>query len=169
MDYALGAQPGPGVFVFAACTDDIQRVNLDLMKMGKGPLYSFYVPYHVSIMEIPFSAARAALLHDTTIAPKGPIVVEVVATAKRDLHAGDTIDCLGGFATYSQCENADVARDERLLPMGIAEGCQLKRDVRRDAVLTWDDVEVPTGRTIDRLRAEQDDYFGGTTRVQAAQ
>lgn len=169
VDYALGAQPGPGIFVFAACNNDIQKVNLDLMKMGKGPLYSFYVPYHVSIMEIPFSAVRAALLHDATIAPKGPIMVEVVATAKKDLRAGETIDCLGGFATYSQCENADAARAERLLPMGIAEGCRLKRDVRRDAILTWDDVEVPAGRTVDRLRAEQDEYFGVNTRIQAAQ
>jgi predicted homoserine dehydrogenase-like protein len=169
VDYALGAQPGPGIFIFAACNDDIQKLNLDLMKMGNGPLYSFYVPYHVSIMEIPFSAARAALLHDATIAPKGPIVVEVVATAKKDLHAGERIDCLGGFATYSQCENADVARDERLLPMGIAEGCRLKRDVKRDAVLTYDDVEIPAGRTVDRLRAEQDAHFAPNMRTQAAQ
>jgi predicted homoserine dehydrogenase-like protein len=169
VDYALGAQPGPGVFVFAACNDDIQKVNLDLLKMGKGPLYNFYVPFHVTIMEIPFSAARAALLHDATIAPKGPIVVEVVATAKKDLRTGETIDCLGGFATYSQCENADVARAERLLPMGAAEGCRLKRDVKRDAVLTYDDVEIPAGRMIDRLRAEQDKHFAPQVQTRAAQ
>jgi predicted homoserine dehydrogenase-like protein len=169
VDYALGAQPGPGIFIFAACNDDIQKLNLDLMKMGKGPLYSFYVPFHVTTMEIPFSAARAALLHDATIAPRGPLMVEVVATAKKELRAGDTIDGLGGFATYSQCENAEVARAERLLPMGIAEGCRLKHDVKRDAVLTWDDVEVPAGRIIDRLRAEQDQHFAPAAQTRAAQ
>jgi predicted homoserine dehydrogenase-like protein len=47
-----------------------------------------------------------------------------------------------------------------LLPIGLAEGCRLKRDLGRDDVLTYDDVEIPAGRLIDRLRAEQDVLFG---------
>jgi predicted homoserine dehydrogenase-like protein len=61
--------------------------------------------------------------------------------------------------TYGQCENADVARDQSLLPMGLAEGCRLKRNVPKDQVLTYDDVELPQGWLCDELRAEQDRYF----------
>ena len=44
-------------------------------------------------------------------------------------------------------------------PMGLAEGCRLKRDVAKDQVLTYEDVELPEGRLADKLRAEQDNYF----------
>ena len=66
---------------------------------------------------------------------------------------------MGGYLTYGQAENADVTKAERLLPMGLAEGCRLTRPVAKDAVLTYDDVEVPEGRLSDRLRAEQDAHF----------
>ena len=61
--------------------------------------------------------------------------------------------------TYGQCENADTARQENLLPMGLAEGCRLVRDVPKDRVLTYEDVELPVDRLCDRLRAEQIEAF----------
>jgi predicted homoserine dehydrogenase-like protein len=51
----------------------------------------------------------------------------------------------------------------RYLPEGLVEGCRLKRDVARDDVLTYDDVELPDGRIADRLRAEQYKRFRGET------
>lgn len=85
--------------------------------------------------------------------------MDVVATAKRALEPGEEIDGIGWYMTYGQCENADVVRDENLLPMGLAEGCRLKRAVPKDRVLTYDDVELPEGRLVDRLRAEQLERF----------
>jgi predicted homoserine dehydrogenase-like protein len=79
----------------------------------------------------------------------------VVTTAKRPLAAGTVIDGLGGYDTYGQAECASVTSAERLLPMGVAEGCRLTRDVPQDAVLSYDDVDIPDGRLIDALRAEQ--------------
>jgi predicted homoserine dehydrogenase-like protein len=105
--------------------------------------------------------ARVALLNEAVLAPIGGPVVEVVATAKRDLKDGEEIDGIGGYLTYGQCENADVVREEGLLPMGVAEGCRLTRPLAKDAVLTYDDVELPPGRLVDRLRAEQDARFFG--------
>jgi predicted homoserine dehydrogenase-like protein len=70
---------------------------------------------------------------------------------------------MGYYMTYGQGENADVARRDRLLPMGLAAGCRLKRNVCRDDVLSYDDVEFPPGRLIDRLRAEQDAMFADGT------
>jgi predicted homoserine dehydrogenase-like protein len=99
------------------------------------------------------------LFEDAVLAPIAGPVVDVVATAKVDLHAGETIDGIGRYMTYGQCENSDVTRAERLLPMGLAEGCHLVRDVARDEVLTYADVELPPGRLADELRAEQDEVF----------
>jgi hypothetical protein len=51
--------------------------------------------------------------------------------------------------TYGECENAWVSGPEDLLPMGIAEGCTLVRDVPKDAALTHADVKIPEGRLVD--------------------
>lgn len=164
VDYVVGAKPGPGVFVYASHDDPKQRHYLNLYKLGEGPLYSFYVPYHLCHFEVPLSAARAVLFSDAVLQPQGGPRVEVVATAKRDLKRGEVIDGLGGYMTYGQAERAEIANSQNLLPIGVAEGCRLKRDVGKDAVVGYDDVDLPEGRLIDRLREEQARYFAGETR-----
>ena len=160
VDYVVGAVPSPGVFVLGTHDDPTQQHYLNLYKLGEGPLYCFYTPWHLCHFEVPLTVARAVLFHDAAIAPAGPPVVEVVATAKVDLEAGQELDPLGGYLTYGLAENADVARADNLLPIGLAEGCRLRRAVAKDAVLTFDDVELPPGRLIDELRSEQAAYFG---------
>lgn len=159
VDYVVGAQPSPGVYVFAEAQDRTQAHYLDYGKLGKGPLYSFYVPYHLTVFEVPLSVARVVLCGDRVIAPRGGPVVDVVATAKTDLAAGTVLDGLGWYMTYGQCENHDTVGAERLLPMGIAEGARLKRAVPKDRVLTYDDVDLPEDSLACRLRAEQDALF----------
>lgn len=159
VDYVVGARPGPGVFVLATHDDPKQRHYLNLYKLGEGPLYSFYTPYHLCHFEVPLSAARAVLAGDAVLRPLAGPRVDVVTVAKTRLKAGETIDALGGFMTYGVCERYDVSRAERLLPMGLAAGCRLRRDVPIDTALTYDDVDIPAGRLIDRLRAEQDKAF----------
>jgi predicted homoserine dehydrogenase-like protein len=63
--------------------------------------------------------------------------------------------------TYGLCENAQIVQAQRLLPIGLAEGCRLLRNVSRDQVLAYDDVELPAGRLCDKLRLEQDVLFFG--------
>jgi predicted homoserine dehydrogenase-like protein len=161
VDYVVGAAPGPGIFVLGTIDHPAQRHYLDLYKLGKGPLYCFFTPYHLCHFEVPNTIARAVLLKDATIAPRGAPCVEVVATAKCDLPAGALLDDIGHFMTYGLCENAAAARTEKLLPLGVAPGCRLLHPVNKDHVLRYDDVELPTGRLVDRLRAEQDAAFCG--------
>lgn len=160
VDYVVGAVPSPGIFVLGIIEDEVQQHYLNLYKLGEGPLYCFYRPYHLCHFELPNSIARAILLQDATIAPLGPPFVEVVSTAKTDLRAGQILDGLGCYMLYGQCENADTVRAQRLLPLGVAEGTKLKRNIAKDEVLTYDDVIVPDGRLIDRLRVEQEALFG---------
>ncbi|HSE97775.1 MAG TPA: Gfo/Idh/MocA family oxidoreductase [Blastocatellia bacterium] len=162
VDYVVGATPSPGVFVFATHDDPKQCHYLNLYKLGEGPLYSFYTPYHLCHFEAPLSVARAVLFQDAALAPRGGPVVEVVAAAKTDLREGETVDPIGHFMTYGLCENVEVVRAERLLPIGVAQGCRLRRDIAKDQVLTYEDVEIPEGRLTDKLRAEQEAYFAPT-------
>ena len=159
VDYVIGAAPGPGVFVLATTDDEVQKHYLNMYKMGEGPLYCFYRPFHLCHIEVPSTIARAVLLNEATIAPRGAPTVEVISTAKINLEAGQTLDGLGGYTIYGQCENADITRLENLLPFGVAEGCKLKRNILRDQVITYDDVHLPEGRLIDRLRTEQEALF----------
>ena len=90
VDYVVGAMPGPGVFVLGTHDHPQQRHYLALYKLGDGPLYCFYTPYHLCHFEVPNTVARAVLFGDAALAPLGGPCVEVVAAAKVDLNAGDT-------------------------------------------------------------------------------
>lgn len=166
VDYVVGiSEPSPGVFILATTDDPAQQHFLNLYKLGEGPLYLFYTPYHLCHFEISFTIARVVLFGDAVLKPLGKPYVEVVAAAKRDLKAGETIDGIGFYMTYGTCENADVQQQERLLPIGLAEGCLLLNDIPKDQVISYNDVVLPEGRFIDELRKEQDEYFAGSFNV----
>ena len=160
VDYVVGPKPSPGVFIYAAHDNDkLQSHYLDYGKLGKGPLYSFYIPFHLTIFEVPLSAARVALFDDVIIAPLAGPVVDVVTIAKTDLKAGTELDGLGGYNTYGVCETAAQSASENLLPMGIAENCVLKRDISKDQPIGYNDVELPMHKASVQLRIEQDKHF----------
>ncbi|MGO1973140.1 MAG: NAD(P)H-dependent oxidoreductase [Propionibacteriaceae bacterium] len=158
VDYVVGAKPSPGVYVLATQTHPIHQHYLKLYKLGDGPLYSFYTPYHLCHFEVPSTVCRAVDFADAALRGVDPRV-DVVTTAKRDLAAGHTLDGLGGYDTYGVAESAATTREEDLLPMGLAGGCVLRGDIAKDQVITRADVTLPEGRLIDALRAEQDAIF----------
>ena len=151
VDYVVGSSPAAGVFVLATHDDPFHQFNLKLYKMGDGPLYAFYSHTHLCYFEVPVSAARMVLFRDTVIAAREH-KVDVVTVAKTDLKAGTVLDGIGGYHSYGTCENAPAAIASRMLPMGLSEGCRLLRDIPCDAIIGYDDVEVPAGRMIDELR-----------------
>lgn len=158
VDYVVKSRPGPGVFVFASHDDPKQKHMLNLYKLGEGPLYSFYTPYHLCHFEVPLSAARVALFRDAVLRPERP-TIDVITLAKTDLKAGVSLDEIGGYTHYGQCERHEITRQQGLLPQGLAEGCILKRDLPKDTAISYADVELPSGRLSDQLRAEQDTLF----------
>ena len=159
VDYVVGAEPGPGVFVLGTHDNPAQQHYLNLYKLGEGPLYCFHTPYHLCHFEVPNTVARAVLFNDAAIAPIGPPMVDVVAAAKIDLKSGQELDGMGHYMTYGLCENSVIVNEKKLLPIGLAEGCKLKHNISKDKILTYEDVELPQNRLCDKLRAEQNDYF----------
>jgi predicted homoserine dehydrogenase-like protein len=155
VEFIVGAKPGPGVFVYAAAKDPYSVKYLKYGKLGEGPLYSFYQPYHLLFFDIASSIARLIDFDDPVIVPLGASIVDVVATAKTDLFPGDNLDGIGGFKTYGLCENHSVVSEENLLTMGLSEGCRITKAVAKDSVIRYEDVEIPKGRLIDQLMLEQ--------------
>ena len=161
VDYILGAEPGPGVFVIGYNDHPIKQQYAQYLKMGDGPLYVFYVPYHLPHLESPITVARAVLFHDAATVPLGKPVVDVITAAKRDLEAGEILDGIGGFHCYGMTENYDESLKNAFLPMSLAQGCRLKCNIAKDKIISYKDVEVPKGRLVDALRLEQDSRFFG--------
>lgn len=165
IDYVVGT-PLTKIFCLVEHPDPKQQHYLNLYKMGEGPLYSLFVPYHLVHFEVPNAIARVVLFRDSVAKPLGGPVVEVCAVAKRDLKAGETLDDYGMYMTYGEACNAPEMSSGRYLPEGLVEGCVLARDIPKDQVLTYDDVTLPPGRVADRLRAEQYAHFRGETWLQ---
>ena len=64
VDYVLGAEPPAGIFVIGHLDDPLQKEYLRYYKLGEGPFYVFYNPYHIYTFEVPLTVARAVLFHD---------------------------------------------------------------------------------------------------------
>lgn len=155
VDYALGAAPHTGAFVVIHEEAPLKQAQLAYYKLGDGPFYVFYTPFHLPHLQIASTIARAVIQHDPTVAPLGGPVCEVVTMAKRDLEAGERLDGIGGFCAYGLIENAAEARAADALPIGLSENCVLRRDKKKDDVVSFADVVLPAGSRAEALWREQ--------------
>jgi predicted homoserine dehydrogenase-like protein len=155
VDYSLGAEPRTGAFAIVHEENQLKRAQLAYYRMGDGPFYVFYTPFHLAHAQLASSIGRAVLLGDPTVTPLDRPYCEVVAMAKRDLRGGERIDGIGGFCTYGLVDNAQTARASSALPMALAEGSTVLRDVPKDSLLTAADVRMPPERLRDSLWREQ--------------
>jgi predicted homoserine dehydrogenase-like protein len=155
VDYALGAEPHTGAFVVVHEESPLKKVQLGYYKLGDGPFYVFYTPFHLPHIQIASTIGRAAVLRDPTVTPIAGPVCEVLTVAKRNLKAGERLDGVGGFCAYGLIDNTSSARKLGALPISLSEGCVLRQDVAKDEVVSFDDVTLPHGRLIDSLWNEQ--------------
>ena len=109
---------------------------------GEGKNFLLYRPYHLVAVTAPISIVKAALYGVPTGAPLYPPTAEVIAVAKRDLKLGEVLDGSGGYTVNGLCEKAIVARAEKLLPLGLADGARLKQAVPQGTAITYDQVEL---------------------------
>ncbi len=151
-----------GVFVVLRTTNPILAEDLPFYGLpgavgsGSGGYAAFYRPFHLCGIETPLSIAEAALLKRPTAAPLPTPVADVIAVAKRDLHAGDRLDGSGGKNVRAVIERAEVARAAGFLPEGLAYGVPVRRDVAQGEPITYDLVDLPETSLALRLRREQD-------------
>ncbi len=155
VDYALGAAPHTGAFVIVHEESPLKKAQLAYYKLGDGPFYVFYTPYHLPHIQIASTIGRLAIHRDATVAPLAGPVCEVVAVAKRDLKTGERLDGIGGFCTYGLVDNTRTARTMAALPIGLSEGCVLRHDVPKDTVLSFDHVETLPDSLVPSLWREQ--------------
>ncbi len=158
VDFGIG-DINPGVFVIV--TTDHPRLIEGLVQrdMGEGPNYLLFRPYHLCSIETPITAAQAIIYGESTAHPMNKLTSECITVAKQDLQAGQTLDGIGEYCYRASIELADVAREGNMLPVGLAKGAVLKRDVKTDEVITYDMVELNDKSVLLQLRRIQDQMY----------
>jgi predicted homoserine dehydrogenase-like protein len=155
VDYILGAQPTGGVFAIGYTEDEFQQFTLDWFppRMGPGPFYLFYRPYHLGHIEALACVVEAVLDGRAVIQPGFGFRTNVYAYAKQDLRAGERLDGVGGYACYGLIENCDDQSDRPGLPICLAENVMLEKDVAKDDKIAMDDVNYDPNRADFRMYA----------------
>ena len=154
VDYATGPV-APGVFVVAKANDPVVREELSYLKLGAGPYFAFYRPYHLASVEAVLSIGEIIIDGQASLAPVA-WNADVSAMAKRDLKVGEKIDGIGGEHVYGDAVPAAEAAANRELPIGLASAGTLIRDVAQGTAITYDDVSLDETKTIVILRKLQD-------------
>ena len=124
-----------------------------------GRYSAMYKPYHAIGLELGISVASAGLRRE----PTGQAVAwhgDVVATAKRDLAAGETLDGEGGYTVYGKLLPAAASCALGGLPLGLAHGVTLTRAVAANAPVRWEDVRYDANEDAVRFRREMEARFG---------
>jgi predicted homoserine dehydrogenase-like protein len=155
VDYAIG-NVHPGVFVIVTTDNPTIRASLVQRDMGDGPTYLLYRPFHLCSLEVPLSVARAVFYGESSGHPRKRQTSECITIAKKDLRAGETLDGIGEYCYRGSIELYETARELRLLPLGLAKGCVMRKDVARDEVITLDMVNPLTDSVLFHLRTISD-------------
>lgn len=160
IDYCTGSV-APGVFVVVRTDDPIVHEEMSYLKMGPGPYFTLYRPFHLASIEAPLSVGEAVLDGTASISPIA-WNAEVGTVAKRDLRSGESLDGIGGSTVYGVAEAADVFKQEGLLPLGLVGGARMITDVTKGHLLTYDDVEWSQPSVIGQLRVLQERQIAET-------
>jgi len=150
-----------GVYVtFEATTDYAAQcfAEYGVKTDDSGRYGSLYRPYHMIGLELNVSIAAAVLRNEATGTPSG-FRGDVVATSKKALKAGETLDGEGGYTVFGKLAPAHLSLEKQALPLGLAHGAKLIRDVPKDTTVSWNDVELDESLLAVQFRRELEAEF----------
>jgi predicted homoserine dehydrogenase-like protein len=117
-----------------------------------GRYSAMYRPYHLIGLELGISALSAVLRNEPTGQTRN-FVSDVVSVAKRDLKSGEMLDGEGGFTVWGKAQPAAKSLQFGALPIGLAHGVKLSRDIKEGETVRWDDVTAD--ETMDAVKTRQ--------------
>jgi predicted homoserine dehydrogenase-like protein len=151
-----------GVYVvFAGGSEYVERCfkEYGLVTDSTGQYSALYKPFHLIGLELGISVASVGLRGEATGAPIG-FNADVVATAKRDLAAGEMLDGEGGYTVYGKVMPASDSLRLGGLPLGLAHKMKLRNAIAAGQSVRWDDVEVDETQPAVAFRREMEKAFG---------
>ena len=156
VDYSVGRGVAPGIFVIAELDHPRLRERMNDLKLGPGPYYPFYRPYHLTSLEVPLSAARAVLYGTADMVPRRQLVAEVCARAKRDLSVGETLDAIGETCYRSWTMTAEDAQAAGAVPVGLLEGGKVIQPIKKGELITRAAAQPDLSSPLYAMRQQQD-------------
>lgn len=160
VDYSIGKGVAPGVFVVAEMDHPRIRERMEDLKMGDGPYFTFFRPYHLTSLEVPLSCARAVLYGKADMVPMARPVAEVCAVAKKDMAVGDTLDQIGEYCYRAWIMTVPEARSAGAIPCGLLTGAKVTAPIKKGDLITRANTAVPANSRIAALRMLQDAMLG---------
>ncbi len=160
VDYSIGKGVAPGVFCIVKPRHDRVLERMSDLKMGPGPNYTIFRPYHLTSLEVPLSAVRAVMKGAPDLIPADRPVAECVTLAKRDLNPGDTLGKIGEYDYRGFAMTWEGARDEGALPLGLAERARVIKPIKAGEKLTYANCEPDDSLVITQIRRRLDQADG---------
>jgi predicted homoserine dehydrogenase-like protein len=156
VDYTIGKGVAPGVFCIVETRHPRVLERMVDLKVGKGPFFTLYRPFHLTSLETPLSAARAVLHHRPDIEPLDEPVAEAVAIAKRDLKPGQVLGRIGEYDYRGWAMTWAEARRTAAVPIGLVEAARVLRPVKTGEYLTSENCEPESALVITQIRRRLD-------------
>ena len=156
VDYSIAKGVAPGVFCIVEAKHPRVLERLIDLKVGKGPFFTIFRPYHLTSLEVPLSAARAVLHGRADMVPIDHPVAEAVTVAKRDLKAGETLGKIGETEYRAWAMTAREARSANAIPLGLAEGARVVKPVKAGEYLTYGNCVPDDSLIVTQIRKRLD-------------
>ena len=160
VDYSIGKGVAPGVFCIIKTRHPRILERMIDLKVGKGPYFTLYRPYHLTSLEVPLSAARAVLYKRADMQPLDHPVAEAVAVAKRPLAANETLGMIGETDYRGHAMTWEDARRSGAIPIGLAERAKVMRPLKAGELLTYDNCVPDDSMVVTQIRRRLDQSDG---------
>jgi len=147
VDYVVG-DIAPGVFVVFTSNQKSIINELEYLKMGSGPNFVLYKPYHLGNIEAPMSIYDVVLSKKSTLTVKKEMITSVVAKAKKDLKPEDIIGTVGGYDFSGLAIDYKEMLNKNYVPIGLVEKSKVKRSIEKDKIISFEDIECITDSII---------------------
>ena len=156
VDYSIGKGVAPGVFCIVGTDHPRVLERLIDLKVGKGPYFTLFRPYHLTSLEVPLSAARAVLHKRADMVPLEQPIAEAITVAKRDLKPGETLGKIGETEYRAWAMTHAAARSANAVPLGLAEGAKVIKPVKAGEYLTYENCVPDDSFIVTQIRKRLD-------------
>lgn len=158
VDYSIGRGVAPGVFCIVKPRHPRVAERMMDLKVGPGPCYTIFRPYHLTSLEVPLSAIRAVLSGRPDLEPVDEPVAECGALAKRDLAVGQSLGKIGEYDYRGHAMSWPEARESRALPLGLSEGAVVTRPIKAGERLSYDNCAPDETLMVTQIRRRLDQW-----------
>lgn len=157
VDYSIGKGVAPGVFCIIETKHPRILERMIDLKVGTGPYFNIFRPYHLTSLEVPLSAARAVLLQKADMEPLDRPVADAVAIAKSDLVPDQKLGKIGEADYRGSAMTWEDARDAKALPIGLAEGARVLQSIKPGEALTYENCRPDSSMLVTSMRKRLDE------------